>query len=176
MTHTKEPWSVVGSNGPQVDYADGCCSIMAPDAPMEIDATKAKGIGLKNLNDQWIEVINGVEHMVKAVEADRYNFCKGCFHASVLTISKDNEYNYFYCCREDGCCFDGCGLIVKDLGILKNGCLPSSFGQYPIIQAPSVNHEPWYIYADTGGADYEKEEKAWGNTEQQAIDAWNRRA
>jgi hypothetical protein len=87
-----------------------------------------------------------------------------------------------------GCCFDvrdkclrvdscpGINLIVKDLGILRNGKLPSSFGVYPTTQAPSEENENWFLYAwlkENG--EIIRKEWAFGKTEQQAIDAWNRR-
>jgi hypothetical protein len=66
---------------------------------------------------------------------------------------------------------------IKDLGILRNGKLPSSFGVYPTTSAPEDENEPWCLYvwiAENGKII--KEVKAWGETEQQAIDEWNRRA
>ena len=44
MTHTKEPWEVLGSNFPQIVDAKGCVAMMAPDAPMPIQIANAKRI------------------------------------------------------------------------------------------------------------------------------------
>jgi len=76
------------------------------------------------LGDQWVEVIDGKEHMVKAVEP--IDLCQGC------------SFN----CNQGGCCwagFDDCGMgskfIIRDIGILKDGLLPCPFcGEYPYIE------------------------------------------
>ena len=46
MTHTKEPWEVLGSNFPQIVDAKGCVAMMAPDAPMIDQFANAKRIVL----------------------------------------------------------------------------------------------------------------------------------
>ena len=121
---------------------------------------------MKNLGDQWVETIDGVEHMVKAVESVRdlpEMECGGC-----CFDVRDK------CLRVDSC--PGINLIVKDLGILRNGKLPSSFGVYPTTQAPSEVHENWFLYAWLAeNGEIIRKEWAFGKTEQQAIDAWNRR-
>jgi len=72
---------------------------------------------------------------------------------------------------------DDMSLIVKDLGILRDGKLPSSFGVYPTTQASSEKGEGWCLYAWLAeDGKIIRKEFALGKTEQQAIDAWNRRA
>ena len=44
MTHTKEPWEVLGFNFPQIVDAKGCVAMMAPDALMPIQIANAKRI------------------------------------------------------------------------------------------------------------------------------------
>ena len=106
---------------------------------------------MKHLGDQWIEVINGQEHMVK---------CVG-IRNPVIT--------------------DGNNFITKDLGILNDdGCLPAPWNKnlYPNIDEHDLNiyqnGSPihyFLIYGDDGLI------KMWvkGKTKQEAIDAWNRR-
>ena len=77
----------------------------------------------EELGDQWIEIIDGQKHMVKAVAP--IELCKGCF----------------FNCNQGGCCwkgFDNCQMgsffIIKDLGILnEDGVLPSPWGGYPKV-------------------------------------------
>ena len=122
---------------------------------------------MHKLGDQWIEIIDGQEHMVKAVENTTGN-CKGCDLQIV-----DNCY---------GACGagDGCNFIIKDLGILnEDGCLPSPWGGYPKIVR--VGGEGFCTYKVRF---YLKHGRVYGftlievtgNTRQEAIDAWNMRA
>ena len=137
----------------------------------------------RELNEQWVELIDGQEHMVKLVEGkvDRANRCGGCAFR--------NEYKKLCEIRggvkhisEVGCARQH--LIIKDLGVLnEDGCLPSPLGGYPkIIHEVDQNrtengedvhydnlwcveiHEPFLICTN----EYP--------TKQEAIDAWNRRA
>lgn len=97
---------------------------------------------MRKLGDQWIEVIDGKEHMLK---------CTGLA--------------------------DDMSIIIKDLGILREGKLPSSFGVYPTTEAPSEENEPWCLYAWLAkDGKIIRKEQAWGETEQEVKDAWNRRA
>ena len=140
----------------------------------------------RELNEQWVEVIDGKRHMLKAVPP--------------LSIYDGKSINGRTC---HGCSFvdewdDDCTLknppcrisehkagpfIIKDLGILnEDGCLPSPWGGYPkIIHEVDQNrtengedvyydnlwcveiHEPVLVCTD----EYP--------TKQQAIAAWNRR-
>lgn len=124
----------------------------------------------RKLNEQWVLEINGVKHMVKAVEG----ICIDCFLE-----------NGSRCTRSDECpAGDQGNYIIKDLGILnEDGCLPSPWGGYPKIihevdqdrteSGEDVHydnlwcveiHKPVLICTD----EYP--------TKQEAIDAWNRRA
>jgi len=124
---------------------------------------------MRKLGEQWIEVIDGQEHMVKCVERhSKFEFyCGGCFFnghlGECLYHSQDcpiGEVEHGY---------------IKDLGILRNGKLPSSFGVYPTTSAPEDENEPWCLYAWIAeNGKIIKEVKVWGETEQQAIEAWNR--
>ena len=130
---------------------------------------------MKNLGDQWVETIDGVEHMVKAVmpshlKIDLKASCHHCFYVAPSPMC-DCRYNGKDCPVDNEN-----SLIVKDLGILRNGKLPSSFGAYPTTQAPSEVHEDWFLYAWLAeNGEIIRKEWAFGKTEQQAIDAWNRR-
>ena len=126
---------------------------------------------MHKLGEQWVEIIDGQEHMVNCVERhSKFEFyCGGCFFnghlGECLYHSQDcpiGEVEHGY---------------IKDLGILRNGKLPSSFGVYPTTSAPEDGNEPWCLYAWIAeNGKIIKEVKAWGETEQQAIEAWNRRA
>ena len=92
---------------------------------------------MRKLGDQWIEVIDGVEHMFKAV-------------TPIVNGYTD----------------------IKDLGVLKDGRLPCPFcGEYTEILKGKLGYRirhvcrDSYVIAGTG---------IYG-TDQQAIDAWNRR-
>ncbi len=69
-----------------------------------------------------------------------------------------------------GLCSD---IVVKDLGILnKDGCLPSAWDKALYPQVYRTTETIWYAHAESYGIFME----AKGNTKQEAIDAWNRRA
>lgn len=122
---------------------------------------------MHQLGDQWIELIDGAEHMLKAVEGGS---CSGCVF-----------YDWYegHLCKSKPERVCGGFNIIKDLGILKNGVLPSPFpdGGYPTIQRGAHwGEEEWVdcywavykahkIYICTGQFP----------TEQEAKNAWNRR-
>ena len=123
---------------------------------------------MHQLGDQWIELIDGAEHMLKAV-----NYSDGCNGCIFLRYDPDE----FYTCNRGrlGCPVDD-EMIIKDLGILnEDGCLPNSWGEYPKIER-SIDVGTgikWYrcitrndVYCATNSY----------ATEREAIDAWNRRA
>ena len=123
----------------------------------------------RKLNEQWIEVIDGQEHMVKAIEPT--DLCQGC-------LFNGNSGGCWWSCFDDECEM-GSRFIIKDLGILNDdGCLPSPWGGYPKIVR--VGREDFCTYKVRF---YLKNEVVYGftlievtgNTRQQAIDAWNRR-
>ena len=132
---------------------------------------------MRKLGDQWIEIIDGKEHTVKAVEGDE---CHGCMFGSAtqeINTSDDGDsewITYGHAC-DIICPFDTDEFIIKDLGILnEDGCLTNCWGEYPRIEELVDVHtrEHWFrcitrnnVYCATES--YE--------TKQQAIDAWNRR-
>jgi len=129
---------------------------------------------MKHLGDQWIEIIDGQEHVVKAVEkvSEKSYDCTGCIFNG-----------------HDGTCMyhsQDCPLgevehgYIKDLGILRDGLLPCPFcGEYPRIGTFGDGFEPIMFYVTHDN----KKCPVWAGmrtksfeSEQQAIDAWNRRA
>ena len=129
---------------------------------------------MHKLGEQWIEELDGKKHMLKAVEGGEH-WCDGCcFNTGVGNCSWDSP-KY---------CRNGSEYRIKDLGVLnEDGLLPSPWGGYPKIihevdQTRTENeedvhydnlwcveiHEPVLVCTD----EY--------HTEQEAIDAWNRRS
>ena len=112
----------------------------------------------RQLNEQWIEVIDGKKHMLKAVKGP----CEKCDISHTCNLSAD--------------CHMERGLIAKDLGILnEDGCLPSDFGVYPEVYEHVLMGINGYM-VKAYISDPHVGKYAWGKTKQQAIDAWNRRA
>lgn len=123
---------------------------------------------MHQLGDQWIELIDGEEHMVKAVNST-YN-CNGCAYLC------DNGK----CLHESiiECPVFRIDAVIKDLGVLRDGLLPCPFcGEYPTIKL-GQDSDGWsyvelacgnYLHRMTGYlSDLE-------SFKQQAIEAWNRR-
>ena len=117
------------------------------------------------LGEQWVEELNGKMHMYKAVEGP----CERCDISHTCNLSVD--------------CHMERGLIAKDLGILnEDGCLPEErTGEYPTIKKVlSLDLLMWVWWvgidkkADINGAKLSIGVEAL--TEQEAIDAWNRRS
>lgn len=123
---------------------------------------------MRKLGEQWIEVIDGQEHMVKEVSALSYGDCNGCF---LFTVAGCGKVTDFAPCSSD--------TIIKDLGILKDGLLPEErTGKYPIyvVEKRFGEHmdeeKHWHkFYVFSNGTNVE----AGGWTLKEAIDAWNRR-
>ena len=106
------------------------------------------------LGEQWIEVIDGHEHMVRAVESPN-KLCSGCVH-----VSANDGGDGYECDSPDTVvgCGMGMGFVIKDLGILKDGLLPCPFcGSYPSTDVDGV------AYCNTCGCDIDS-------------DKWNRRS
>ena len=119
---------------------------------------------MRKLGEQWIEVIDGQEHLLKAVEQSGAigDECRGCMY-------NDSYGNCIV--FPNGPCV-GEQIIIKDLGILKDGRLPCPFcGEYPEVIRDELFG--WESFCDGVGhyavCRYFK-------TSKQAIDAWNRRA
>lgn len=115
-----------------------------------------RSIDMKHeIGDQWIEVIDGKEHMVKAIEPT--DLCQGCLYNG----------NGGGCWRSgfDDECEMGSRFIIRDLGILNNyGMLPCPFcGEYP---GKRVGNDNWKCGCKIGAI----------ATWQEAIDTWNRRS
>lgn len=117
---------------------------------------------MHKLGDQWIEIIDGVEHMVKAVETTVHPPCGLCM------------YSHGYQCTYPSELGECDKYAIKDLGILKDGLLPCPFcGEYPKVK----RHESYF---EGEGVKFYIQHVHYPallyDTEQQAIDAWNRRA
>jgi hypothetical protein len=125
---------------------------------------------MRKLGDQWIEIIDGHEHMVKAVEkvSEKSYDCTGCIfnghNGTCMYHSQDcplGEVEYGY---------------IKDLGILnEDGCLTNCWGEYPEIEELVDVHtrEHWFRCITRNNVYCATESY---KTKQQAIDAWNRRS
>lgn len=121
---------------------------------------------MKKLGDQWIEIIDGQGHMVKAVEkfSEKSYDCTGCIFnghkGTCLYHSQDcplGEVEHGY---------------IKDLGVLnKDGLLPPPSDKNVYPELYQTAHE-WEVCASSCGVSM----TAVGSTKQQAKDAWNRRA
>jgi hypothetical protein len=123
---------------------------------------------MRKLGEQWVEVIGGQEHMLKAVAP--IELCKGCC----------------FNCNQGGCCwkgFDDCQMgsffIIKDLGILNSeGLLPCPFcGEYPEIKY-GIDGDGWH-YVELSCCKYVDRMSGY-STDMEGffrgmIERWNRR-
>lgn len=131
----------------------------------------------RHLFEQWVEDFEGQEHMYKLVSSkyvdeDGIANCKGCCFGSSNRLGE-------HCCNyapypEATCPVEqGKNGIVIDLGILNDeGCLPASWNRYiyPYIEETWKDHEHcWTVYV----SDRHVSVRHYGNTKQEAIDAWN---
>lgn len=113
----------------------------------------------RQLNEQWIEELDGKRHMLKAVE-NLYETCQGC------TFGCESCDVCHYCLADGGKCpVNKMDMVIKDLGVLnEDGLLPCPFcGEYP---GKRVGNDTWKCGCEIGAI----------ATWQEAIDAWNRRA
>ena len=124
---------------------------------------------MRQLGEQGIEIIDGQKHMVKAVAP--IELCQGC------CVN----------CNQGGCCwkgFDDCQMgsffIIKDLGpVNEDGLLPCPFcEEYPKQISNGVEYildeEIPIFYVEHRCKTIQATEFCY--TEQECIDAWNRRA
>ena len=121
---------------------------------------------MKELGEQWIEVIEGERHLVMEVKSDKeHAACPRC-----MFNGRHGTCVY----PEDDCPVRN-GHYIKDLGILnEDGCLPCPFcGEYPKIIHPTENM-PVVSIVHTGAGHRILLE--FFSSEQEAIDEWNRRA
>ena len=128
----------------------------------------------RKLNEQWIEVIDGQEHMVKAIEPT--DLCRGCLY-------NGNGGGCWWSGFDDECEM-GSRFIIKDLGILNaSGFLPIPFDvpdvypKYPVINeyCRNIDGIPELFQVSYSHMNCHINFGIY-NTKQQAIDAWNRRA
>ena len=125
---------------------------------------------MRKLGEQWVEEIDGKEHMVKAVK--QTNKCSGCVFCTSIWCADHNQSE-----RD----FDCMTMIIKDLGILnEDGLLPCPFcEEYPLVEnayegASGHNAPDGFWRISCFGKNHEMAFFS-GKTRQQAIDAWNRR-
>ena len=121
------------------------------------------GGGMRKLNEQWIEVIDGQEHMYKAVLP---SLCYCCEYNIYKEVGQVKCQNGEQCVTQQG--------HVKDLGILRlrDGVLPCPFcGEYPEVSYTDEYVEISCENMECKIASMTLEDKRL----QQAIDAWNRR-
>gem|GEM_PF-2503083 len=133
---------------------------------------------MHKLGEQWVEEIDGKEHMLKAVKRiciydgksiDGYT-CHGC--SFVDNWDDDCTLDNPPCLISQHTAGD---FIIKDLGILnEDGCLKSDFGIYPAIYRHVIMGVNGYMVKACATDPYVGK-YAWGKTKQEAIDAWNRR-
>lgn len=131
--------------------------------------------------DQWIEIIDGQEHMVKAVGNDHIaciaNFgCELCvfFGGSDQTGCPDCKFNDEPFQFHPNCIVDGDGIVIS-LGVLKDGLLTCYFcGEYPeiLMKEDYCGKFLFYIDHDCDAGCVETQRYY---SLQELKDAWNRR-
>ena len=140
---------------------------------------------MRILGEQWIEEVDGVRHMVKVAEPhddswwDRIAECDGGTCAGACALYEK--------CKASGNMEDFCpvaesspersdydDVYIKDLGpVNEEGCLAEErTGLFPKISRLEIDDCVWVAAVHDDFVTV----MAYGNTEQEAIDAWNRRA
>ena len=129
---------------------------------------------MRKLNEQWIEVIDGQEHMMKAVKSFDGKSCNTCIYFGDMRCEYKQKHNVSSC-PTGGSRIELNDIIVKDLGILnKSGCLPEErTGLYPTMEKEEFfNGATFYIlYIKKDGIFVQVK----GKTIQKARNKWNRR-
>jgi hypothetical protein len=123
---------------------------------------------MRKLGEQWVEEIDGKEHMLKAVK--QTNKCSGCVFCTSIWCADHNQSE-----RD----FDCMTMIIKDLGILnEDGLLPCPFcGEYPEIKY-GINGDGWH-YVELSCCKYVDRMSGY-STDMEGffrgmIERWNRR-
>ena len=136
---------------------------------------------MREIGEQWVEEIDGVRHMVKAVKGvEGEKLCTACIfkpriYPDYSKIRHDTVQTPFRCAYGVLCPIEE--GYIKDLGpVNKEGLLPCPFcGEFPTIKEEldendvciySVEHECEAVVITTG----------WSHDKQEVKDAWNRRA
>jgi len=118
---------------------------------------------MKKLGEQWIETIDGEQHMVKAVANNQTCYmCRFAGDRLVCTASQEIQNG----------CDSGWNYCIKDLGpVNEEGCLamPCDKNVFPEIE--KVNNSVWFAKAQSGTVYME----SWGIGRKGAVDSWNRR-
>lgn len=127
----------------------------------------------RQLNEQWVEELDGKKHMLKCVKQkaeishidEKIHPCHKCFFQM-------DDYDCAYPSNDWKCDMEK-GTIIKDLGILnENDVLPCPFcGSYPELFTTFLRNAS-AIACTSCGCTSDDEYKSL----QQAVDAWNRRA
>lgn len=117
----------------------------------------------RQLNEQWVLEINGVKHMVKAVEG----ICIDCFLE-----------NGSRCTRSDECpAGDQGDYIIKDLGILNDdGLLPCPFCSSDVNIGKSATLPGGCIMLNFICTNCDNQVQVSSDSVQHCVDAFNRRA
>ena len=135
---------------------------------------------MRKLGEQWIEMIDGQEHMLKVVEQAKTvnaDVCGGCHFGVCGDICHDGALHV--CGYGEGKCpLDNVDWVIKDLGVLKDGRLPCPFcGEYPIINNDyNDENKKCFDVICTNKECGCSCETLFYLIKQEAIDAWNRRA
>ena len=124
---------------------------------------------MRQLGEQWVETLkDGTRHMFKLVE--EYGFGYRWVYRETGNGVEANLDVGSSCSNSDPKV-----ISFKDLGILnEDGCLPSDFGVYPDVYGHTLMGIDGYM-AKAYASDPHVGKYAWGNTRQEAIDAWNKR-
>jgi hypothetical protein len=127
---------------------------------------------MHKLGDQWVENLDDLkDHMLKAVYG---KFCHGCLFKSIIGR-----------CTHNGCMMENSeSMIVKDLGILKDGRIPCPVcGRYPVVYEnfsnPSQKTKVSYYHVVCSwkeGRVVHHEVSVYGRTIDESNKRWNRRA